>query len=161
VTPESFALEAAIDQPLSFADLYQVEYLPMLRLATLMTGSREVAEDVVHDAFLRVHRSWGRAQKPGAYLRAAVVNACRSWQRRQVLERSRQPRPGPASTDAGGDEMWDALGRLPARQRAALVLRFYEDLSEAEIATLLKCRPGTVKSLVHRGLERLAKEVER
>src|SRR5262249_41250295 len=146
----------------SVADLYEAEYVPMLRLAHLLTGSREAAEDVVHDAFVRVHRAWGRARNPGADLRGVVGNAWRSWHPRQRLARRRPPAPAEVASDAPPvDELWDALAKLSPRQRAALVLRFYEDLPEAEIARLLRCRPGTVKSLLHRGLEQLAKEVER
>lgn len=143
-------------------DLYRDRYASMVRLAHLLTGSNEVAEDVVQESFVRVARRWGRAENPAAYLRAVVVNRCRSWQRRQVLERRHEG--GAAAVDALPpelDETLTVLARLPSRQRAALVLRFYADLSEADIAEALGCRRGTVKSLIHRGLAQLKGTIQR
>jgi len=140
-------------------DLFRHRYQPMVRLAYLLTGSNEIAEELVQDAFVQVHRRWAQAREPAAYLRVAVVNNCRSHHRRRFLERARRPRPRSEVLDAP-DELWDALGRLVHRQRVALVLKFYEDLSETEIAEALGVRPGTVKSLVHRGLAELRKVVE-
>lgn len=133
----------------------------MVRLAHLLTGSNEVAEEVVQESFIRLYRNWDRADEPGAYLRTVVVNRCRTWQRRQALERAHLPHPSARTVDQEAREMLDALARLGSRQRAALVLRFYADLSEADAARILGCRPGTVKSLVHRGLRRLEGMIER
>jgi RNA polymerase sigma-70 factor (sigma-E family) len=144
----------------TFIALYRERYEPMVRLAHLMVGSQAVAEDLVQDAFVSVHRSWARATNPPAYLRAAVVNGCRSWGRRRSLELLRRPAPAEPS-GLVADEMWDVLRTLPARQRAAIVLRFYEDLPDDEIATLLGCKVATVRTAVFRGLEKLRKEVER
>ena len=138
--------------------LYRDRYAPMVRLAYLLTGDRSAAEELVQDAFVSVHRSWARVGDPPAYLRAAVVNGCRSWGRHRRLEVERRPPPVEPATLAA-DELWDALGRLPGRQRAAIVLRFYEDLPDPEIAALLGCRPATVRTSVHRGLAALRKEV--
>ncbi len=148
--------------PASLADLYRERYVPMVRLAYLMVGSTTVAEDLVQDAFARMHRHWDNAEHPRAYLRTAVVNACRSHLRRLALERAYRRHPSAVGEGmvAQPDELFDALAALPPRQRAALVLRFYEDLSEADIAVALGCRPGTVKSLLHRGLAELRKVVE-
>jgi RNA polymerase sigma factor (sigma-70 family) len=145
----------------SFVDLYRDNFVPMVRLAVLLTGSESLAEDLVHDAFVRVHARWSRVESPTGYLRAAVVNACRSARRRATLERSVAvaSRAGFASLDA--DEMFDALSTLPYRQRAAIVLKYYEGLSQSEIAGLLSCREGTVASLVHRGLEHLRRTITR
>jgi RNA polymerase sigma-70 factor (sigma-E family) len=145
------------DDPL--IQLYRERYEPMVRLAYLMIGDRAAAEELVQDAFVNVHRSWARATNPPAYLRVAVVNACRSWGRRRTLELHRQPAPADPATMVA-DEMWDALQVLPMRQRAAIVLRFYEDLPDARIAELLGCREATVRTAIHRGLERLRKEIE-
>ena len=151
------AVEMEPAEPL--VELYRDRYEPMVRLAYLLTGDRSVAEELVQDAFVNVHRSWGRVDNPPAYLRAAVVNACRSWGRRRVLELRRQPAPAePVGLVA--DELWDALQVLPMRQRAAVVLRFYEDLPDARIAELLGCREATVRTAIHRALERLRKEIE-
>lgn len=143
----------------SLAELYQREYGPMVRLACLLVGSEAVAEELVQDAFVAVHRRWDGLSNPGGYLRTCVVNGCRSHQRRAALERRRRPRPETSDVRLQADELWDALLRLPYRQRAALVLRYYEDATEADIAIALDVRPATVRSLVHRGLEKLRKEV--
>lgn len=145
----------------AFADLYRERYAAMVRLAYLLTGSNAVAEELVQDAFVKVHRNWHRAHAPAAYLRTAVVNLCRSHHRRRFLERDRRPDAPPPAVEVHVDELWDALATLRPRQRAALTLKFYEDLSEAEIASAIGVRPGTVKSLVSRGLEELRKVVER
>lgn len=142
-------------RPATLADLHRQRYAPMVRLATLLIGSQAMAEEIVQDCFVRIYARFDGLEQPAAYLRQSVVNASRSAGRRITLERDRAhlERPGVAQLDA--DEMLDALDRLPERQRAALVLRFYQDMSEQEIAAALGCRPGTVKSLVHRGLARL------
>lgn len=145
----------------TLVDLYQDRYDPMVRLAYLLVGDRAVAEELVQDAFVKVHRHWADVQHPKAYLRTAVVNTCRSWGRRRRREDEHHRRRLEAVPDPElvADEMWDVLATLPERQRSAVVLRFYEDLPEAEIAALLGCRPNTVRTLVHRGLATLRKEV--
>jgi RNA polymerase sigma-70 factor (sigma-E family) len=160
-TGEIPIVELAV-RPDSLADLYRERYVAMVRMAYLMVGSTPVAEELVQDAFARMHRHWDRAEHPRAYLRTAVLNACRSHLRRGALERAylKKAAQEPEPTTAGADELFDALAKLPSRQRAALVLRFYEDLSEADIAVALGCRPGTVKSLLHRGLAELRKAVD-
>ena len=155
---------SSADRTACVAELYRREYPAMVRLAHLITGSNEAAEDVVQDSFVRVFRSWERAHQPGAYLRMIVVNRCRSWHRRNRMERERMPRPRPEAVDAidtGSRELLDALAHLGVRQRTAIVLRFYLDMSEADIASAMGCRPGTVKSLVHRGLRQLEGMIER
>ena len=145
----------------AFARLYAEAYRPMVRLALLLTGSPAQVEELVQDAFVRVYGQWERIESPRAYLRQTVINACHSHRRR----RARELRHGPgaaaraASVDPEANLMRDALARLSDRQRKAVVLRYYEDLSEAEIARVLNCRPGTVKSLLSRALARLRKEM--
>jgi RNA polymerase sigma factor (sigma-70 family) len=167
--------------PASFADLYLRSFAEMVRLAHVLVDSPETAEDLVQDAFVHLHRHWGGVRDPRSYLHRSVVNACRSHHRRAWRERARVPRTDGASTTAdtggrGGVDIVDgsaeqgrsddagvlgvALATLPYRQRAALVLRYYADLPDAEIAVALGCRPGTVGSLVHRGLERLREVVD-
>ena len=109
---------------------------------------------------MSVHRSWARATNPSAYLRTSVVNACRSWGRRRSLEIRRAPTPA-APSDLVADELWDVLLTLPPRQRAAIVLRFYEDLPDEEIAVLLGCKVPTVRTAIFRGLEKLRGQVDR
>jgi RNA polymerase sigma-70 factor (sigma-E family) len=154
--PVDRALPPYLDgEPGSFAALYREEYLPMVRLAHLLVGSNARAEELVQDAFVRVFVRWIGVEHPRAYLRQAVVNACRSHRRRWRREASWRPERTPEGENAEIEELRDLLGSLSSRQRAAVVLRYYEDLPEAEIAELLGCRPGTVKSLLARGLARL------
>jgi RNA polymerase sigma-70 factor (sigma-E family) len=140
-------------------ELYRQRYDPMVRLAYLLTGDRSVAEELVQDAFVSVYRNWDHATSPGGYLRTAVVNNARSWLRRRVLEKERPP-PRPVDSMPKADEMWDVLQVLPERQRAAIVLRFYEDLPDADIARNLGCRLPTVRTAIHRGLAVLRKEMD-
>ena len=131
----------------------------LVRVAYLLTGSSAVAEDLVQDAFVRLHGHWDAIRQPSAYLRVTVVNACRAHHRRNRRERSHFPE---LVTDVVAPEtplVLDALAELPYRQRAALVLRFYEDRPDSEIADALGCRPATVRSLVHRGLATLRKVI--
>jgi RNA polymerase sigma factor (sigma-70 family) len=143
-----------------FDDFYRAHYESLVRLGFLLTLSEDVARDLVHDVFVRVYRRFDGLDDPLPYFRRCVVNAGRSWHRRRRLERSRASaghnedvRTSDVAFEA--DELFDVLARLPPRQRAAIVLRFYEQMSDGEIAVLLHCRPGTVASLVHRGCARL------
>lgn len=140
-------------------DLYRSQRLAMVRLARLLTDSSAVAEEIVQDAFIRFARSPGRKNEPAAYLRVIVVNLCRSQQRRTLIERRLAPRAPLLSGIPEIDETWDLVRKLPFRQRAVLMLRYYEDLSEADIARVLDCRPGTVKSALHRGIAALRKQL--
>lgn len=139
----------------SFAECYRDLCPEMVRLAAVLTGSDEVAQDLVQDAFVRLHAAWARVRLPRAYMRRAVVNACNSHHRRLRLERKHASAVTEAVVELPGAEMSDQLQALPARQRAALVLRYYADLSDGDIAAALGCRPGTVASLIHRGLAEL------
>jgi RNA polymerase sigma-70 factor (sigma-E family) len=144
-----------------FSEFYKQAWPGAVRLAALLTQDARVGEDLAQEAFARVFPKWSRVENPNAYLRAAVVNACRSWQSRRVTERAKLPLVAAArSTELAFDVLADAVAVLPYRQRAALVLRYYEGLSEAEIADALGCRPGTVKSLTSRALEALRKGIE-
>lgn len=146
--------------PAPCVDFYQEYFTEAARLAFLLTSSHEAAQDLAQDAFVAIHRRWSKVSEPRAYLRQAVVNACHSYHRRRFLERRRDSSvPGPAA-QLEADELLDALAVLPYRHRAALVLRFYRDLPDDEIATVLGCRPATVRSLVHRGLQQLREVIE-
>lgn len=149
----------------SFAEVFNAHHRRAVRLAWLLTGDPHVAEDVVADAFAKVWVQWerGRVDDVGPYLRRAVVNQANSRGRRKLLERREEQR---RSGDDRGvrlhddhladrDEVWQALGMLPPRQRQTVVLRYYEDLSEADTAETLGVSVGTVKSQVSRGLDRL------
>ena len=132
----------------------------MVRLAVVLTGSEAHAEDLVHDSFIRVHARWRHIDHPRAYLRRTVVNACRSAGRRAERERTKTALTLAPVGELEADELFDALESLPYRQRAALVLQYYEGLSHIEIADALGCREGTVASLVHRGLAQLRRVVD-
>lgn len=133
------------------------------RLAYLLTGDLAEAEDAVQDAFVKLASRFFTLRSPdasAAYLRRVVLNTVLSRSRSKSRERARQHRHVRLS-DAGGarvdqepadEALWDALQRLPERQRAAIVLRHWLDLSEERTAELLRCPPGTVKSQVSRGL---------
>src|SRR3954452_12820947 len=108
--------------------LYRRQWTPMVRLAWLMLGSREVAEDVVQDAFIRVASSWERVQSPVAYLRTAVVNGARDHARRAERAAALRERAPDPVLPAELSPMWELIQDLPDRQRHAVVLRFYLDL---------------------------------
>lgn len=154
--------------PARVAELYRMHLPGATRLAYLLTGDRAAAEDVAQEAFLASASRIGGLRDEaafGAYLHRAVVNKVRNRARRRTLERTqalRESAPPPYELPdvATRDALWAALLRLPYRQRAALVLRFYLDLSEAEVADRLGCRPGTVKSAVSRGLAALRTDPE-
>ena len=143
----------------SFEALYADEVDAMARLAFLMVGSNEQAEELVHDAFARLYERWDRVDNPGAYLRTCVVNGCKDCLWCCSVE-PRHPTTPTTTTEDEVDHLADVLAALPVKQRAVVVLRYYEDRSEADIADLLGVRPGTVKSLLHRGLARLREVIE-
>jgi RNA polymerase sigma-70 factor (sigma-E family) len=138
----------------------------LLRLATLVAGSRDMGEEIMQEAFVRAAKVLPRLsdEETGAYLRTVALNVWRNRLRRLLLERRvRMPRLTTSHDEQSFEErdaMWRAMRRLPPRQRACLVLRYYEDLSEREAATVLRCSVGTVKSLSSRGLARLRREMQ-
>jgi RNA polymerase sigma-70 factor (sigma-E family) len=141
----------------SFADFYRLEHRGQVRRAYLLLGDSATAHDVVANAFVAVYQRWDCIDKPGPYLNRCVLNGCHDVGRRRVRERVADWFPaavdGGATAEDEVDELSDILSTLPFRQRAAIVLRFYGGCSEAEIADQLGCRPGTVGSLIHRGLK--------
>ncbi|GAA0822253.1 sigma-70 family RNA polymerase sigma factor [Streptosporangium amethystogenes subsp. fukuiense] len=146
--------------------LYRSHRLDLIRLAVLLVGDRETAEDIVQDVFARLH---GRRPETLtlAYVRTCVLNGSRSVLRRRMVE-SRWTERGKEALDSSetavllGEsrrEVLDALGRLPKRQREALVLRYYLDLSESETARTMRVRASTVRSTTVRALARLHREL--
>jgi RNA polymerase sigma-70 factor (sigma-E family) len=144
-----------------FSDFYRSEYPGMVRLAASLTGDFDRAEDVVQDAFARMHSRFPSLDRPGGYLRTAVVNLCKDHHRRKALEHREALRPASGSLSLQATEMIDVLMQLPFKQRAVLVLRYWGDWTEAEIAHAVGCRPGSVKSHASRGLAALRKEIAR
>lgn len=151
--------DALLREP--FVAFYERSVQPMVRLAHLLTGGSPAAEELVQEAFIRVHQRWGSIEHPVAYLRTTVVHEAASHRRRAALERRKGFEPRAEAVDAPADDLRDAVAKLPYRQRAAVVLRYYADLPEVEIAAALGCRVPAVKSLLHRALGQLREEVER
>jgi len=156
--------------PEHYSALYTTHLESLLRFAWLLCGDQHLAEDVVAEAFAKVFPQWrrGKVYEPHAYLRRAVVNEVTTRGRRRVLEAREERRRSARGRGTGRldelvaerDVVVQALRRLPVRQRAVLVLRYYDDLSEADVADLLGLSVGTVKSHAARGLERLRTELE-
>jgi RNA polymerase sigma-70 factor (sigma-E family) len=151
--------------------LFDRHYVPLVRLARLLVDDRATAEDVVMDAFLSLHRHWNTLNTRDsayAYLRASVLNGGRSQLRQRRVRRrhdtgSTEDRLGPddlATAHATHATVMGAVRALPYRQRQVLVLRFYLELSEAEVAEVLGIGLGTVKQHSSRGLAKLAKALE-
>jgi RNA polymerase sigma-70 factor (sigma-E family) len=158
--------------PGRMAELYERHAGPGLRLAYLLTGGdRPAAEDLLQEAFVRCVGRFRHLRVPDAfdaYLRRAIVNLHTSGLRRTKLERAHAARergaPARVSTMpdvAGRQDVWRMVQELPARQRAALVLRYYEDLSERDTAEVLGCSLPAVKSLIARGSEALRGAIPR
>jgi RNA polymerase sigma-70 factor (sigma-E family) len=152
--------------------LFREHHGDLVRLAVLMVGDLPTAEDVVQDVYASLHRRWSQIAVPDEvlpYVRAAVLNRCRSVLRRSAMAR----RAGAAHRDEADArsaesevilsedrrQVLAALARLPRRRREVLVLRYYLCLSEAEIAAVLGISPGTVKSTAARGLAALARQL--
>ncbi len=145
-----------------FTGFYRDAYPGAVRLAWLLTHDHDAAEDVVQDAFVRLRPRLESIENRAAYLRTAIVNGCRDrarsagradagWRRLRVVTDL-------SSTDKLS-ELLDAVAHLSYKQRAVLVLRYWADLPEADIATIVGCRPATVRSITSRALERLRKEL--
>jgi RNA polymerase sigma-70 factor (sigma-E family) len=141
-------------------------HLPrLLGYATMLTGDREQAADLVQDALVKVYRRWSRvsaADHPDRYVLRMVTNGYLSWRNSKAarLVATGDPpdvaRPDDFVSDhALREDMWQRLARLPRRQRAVLVLRFYQQLGDAEIADLLGCGQSTVRVHAHRALTSL------
>jgi RNA polymerase sigma-70 factor (sigma-E family) len=166
-TPELRLIRPADDAAPTVDELYQARRLGLVRLAVLMVDDLPTAEDIVQDVFAALYRRHGSDLSglgdPHAYLTAGVMNAARSALRRRRTARAYRPAhpaPSPAAEDLallrdGDREVIDGLGRLTVRQRQVLVLRYWSDLSEGQIATALNVSRGTVKSTASRALDRL------
>jgi RNA polymerase sigma-70 factor (sigma-E family) len=150
--------------------LYRAHALKLMQLAYIMLGDRPTAEDVVQEAFCGLYRRWSHLSDTGhalQYLRTSVLNGCRSLQRRRPGPRARagtaqQVVSAEAAVITGEDrrEMMRALRRLPARQREALVLRYYLDLSHEEVAAAMGIGPSSVRSAIHRALGSLGRMLQ-
>lgn len=155
------------DRAAVLSDLFDRHFAALRRLAFALLGDASAADEVAQDAFVRLYASWRRLddlEHPASYLRRIVVNLCRSRGRRAALHRRKEPLLTQDEITREPDvalrlDVWTALGKLPHRQRACVVLRYLEDLSEAEVARLLDCSIGTVKSQLHRARANLEKSL--
>ena len=166
------AAAAAPTRDEAFAAYVAARQKALLRTAVLLTGGdRYAAEDLLQSALARLYLSWGnvrQAESIDAYVRRTMINLLTSWWRRawrrrevtveRVLDSPTVAAGGTADLVADRDAMWRALQRLSSGQRAVVVLRFYEDLTEAQTAEVLGCAVGTVKSQTNRALARLREQ---
>ena len=147
----------------SFRDFVSREQAGLLRLAILLAGDHGHAEDLVQIALMKSYRHWARISRsgtPSAYVRRVLVTSHTSWRRRlstteQVMETLPEQADPSGMPDAEDEELRRALRALPPRMRTAVVLRYYEDLSEAQVAGLMGCSASTVNTQTARALERL------
>jgi RNA polymerase sigma-70 factor (sigma-E family) len=158
--PSSWSADEAVTQ------LYSGHYASLVRLATMLLGDQGRAEEVVQDAFVALHGRWGRLADPDravAYLRTSVLNGARSALRRRSVAARHEPAPPPPVESAERTavaaeerrELLAALDGLSDRQREVLLLRYYLDLSEADIAAALRISRGAVKTHSSRGISAL------
>jgi RNA polymerase sigma factor (sigma-70 family) len=146
-----------------FEDLYRRTYGGLLAVAIAAVRNRSLAEDLVQDTYAQLWTRWASVTQPTAWLRRAVVSNClaslRTQRRREAIIRRQAPAPPTTAPDEKA--FLDLLTGLNERQRIAVTLRYVQDLSEAEIASVLGCRPGTVKSTLHRAIKVLRARMAR
>lgn len=158
--------QGQLDADAALTELYTAHYRQLVRLAAMLLDDVGLSEEVVQDAYVKMHAAWGRIREPAAaeaYLRTAVINLARSRMRRRLVAAKHAPKPMPdaPSAEYGAlealerDRVIRALNGLPTRQRECLVLRYYADLSEAQIAQAMGISTGAVKSHASRGMAAL------
>lgn len=147
--------EVAVGDQVQFEAAYREHSLALIRMAWLLTGSREKAEDAVHEVFLRYLRVDPPPNSPWSYLRRMLINQVIDDGRRAATASRFRVDRVLVFNDPELDETWEAVCGLPEGPRRALVLRYYGDLPLAEIAEVMGVPMGTVKSWIHRGLDRL------
>jgi RNA polymerase sigma factor (sigma-70 family) len=147
-----------------FDAVYRQQYPALVRLVTLLIGNPADAQEVTQEAFVRWYARKATVDNPEAYLRTTAINLVRGRFRRNGTTRKFAPlfQTEVLRADGGAspDVLSDVIAKLPERQRAAVVLRYYEGRNEAEIAQILECRPGTVKSLLSRALHEMRRVIE-
>lgn len=157
------AAQGARTRAEQLADLFDQNFVSLRRLAFVLLGDASAADEVAQDAFVRLYASWRRLDEldhPPTYLRKIVLNLCRTRGRRAALQRRSHQLLQREEATREPDvalrlDVWQALEKLPHRQRACVVLRYLEDLSEADVAQILDCSVGTVKSQLHRARAKL------
>ena len=142
-----------VGRPVEFDEFYQLEFPKMVALAVAVSGSRLVAEDIAQDAMIEASKRWdvvGKYDKPGAWVRRVTIQKARKKLRRLRLETSVMQRMRPSNEIPAGstevEEVFDAIRKLPARQRAAVALHYLDGYSVAEVAEILECAEGTAKA---------------
>ena len=149
------------DAEAAFARFYCEQFDRFARLAFVLVGGAGEAEELSREALSRIQPAFSDLGAPVAYTRTVLMDLVRNRRARDARRRAAEAAASsPLPATSGALELLDAIDALPGRQRAVIVLRYYEDLSEAEIAAALGCRPGTVKSLAVRALARLRKDIE-
>lgn len=152
----------------SFDSYVSAQGAALLRFAHVLTGDHHLAEDLVQEALVKAHRRWSRIDRPGAYVKKAVLRQYLSWRRlRSSGERPADlaldgtPGPGDVAEQVADRHALRALlATLPRQQRAVLVLRFFEDLDDVTIAELVGCSPATVRAHASKGLSRLRRSAQ-
>lgn len=145
-----------------FAAFYRSEYVAVVTLAAVLSGSRAAAEDIAQEAFASTFARWEVLEQPAAWVRRVVTNLCASWVRRRVREiaalrrfRSRRDH-GPLLADPDADEYWATVRELPKRQAQCITLHYLEDRSTADIADILGIAEATVRVHLHHARTELA-----
>jgi len=147
----------------SFDDFYEASAPKAMRLALLLTSSPDDAHDVTHDAFVGMLQRWPEIEDPAAYLRRSIANGAASTYRRRAGRRAREERLRSAIATAApppAEYLADQIEALPFPQRAVIVLKYFADLTEREIADATGMRPGSVGPTLARALDRLRKETD-
>jgi len=156
------------DDVTGFSELVAARSPALLRTAFLVVGDHQLAQDLLQESLVKAYIAWPRLRdvtKAESYVRRTIVTTAISWRRRRSFhERPVEDPPSargvdPAEELAVHDVVWQQVCALPPRQRAALVLRYYEDLTEFQTAEVMGCSVGTVKSQVSAALEKLRKRV--
>jgi RNA polymerase sigma-70 factor (ECF subfamily) len=160
------AVQTILETHSAMREAFEAHYGSLLRLGTALVGHRDVAEDLVQEAFIKAAPKLERlnSEETGPYLRKVVVNLSQDRFRRLAVEirhlrKEARNEPDRSHSIEDRQMLWRSILRLPIRQRACVVLRFYEGMSEAEVAEVLECAVGTVKSQTSRAITKLRKEL--
>ncbi len=143
---------ASPEWPISFIQCYEVNFDAFIKMAYLVVQSKEIAEDIVQDTFFKVGNNWGSIEFPIAYTRKAIVHSCNSYFRHKRIEKIFAPRLAKLTLDEPlhTNDLAEFIKKLPRKQRIAIILRFYEDLTDDQIADAIGCNKTAIPSLITR-----------